>query len=148
MKRIQTLKLPKNEVNGIISQCKEYTQDIEDSIFTYSKGDFPFLFDSLNFKIGDSFNITAHRFVDNIDPHDDDNYCKHKDFSMAYLIVLKSTVKGKYRDSPRSNYFFTGGEFIHLNEHEVQMIRFNPKKEHALLVSGEVLCLSVFYRRR
>ena len=88
--------------------------------------------------------VVAVDLVDNIQPHDDRGYCMYEGYRKAVFVVTHCVMgKNAYADSCQKNYLYGNGDFVELCSG--YGYRFNPKKQHAVIVSGRVKGFVIFY---
>lgn len=88
----------------------------------------------------------AMKFVQNIMPHDDSSYCRDQRIKKGYFIPVSVSSYDVYKhpDTPLGNYFYHDGVFDMIVEGGTYL--FNPKKEHALMVTSKIVALVLFLK--
>lgn len=84
--------------------------------------------------------------IQNVDMHNDTRFLKQMGYSpKVYFLVLKTTVKRPYVDSPHYNVLICGSSHIDLESNT--MYAFNANKYHGVMVDNKLLGITLFFKR-
>ena len=84
--------------------------------------------------------------VQNVDMHNDTRFLKTMGYSpKVYFLVLDTSVKRQYVDSPHYNVLICGSSHIDLEYNT--LYAFNANKYHGVMVDKKLLGVTLFFKR-